>query len=66
MADNYLLFSEEIETESDEAARWIEAQLKKAVDSDEGGIHEVEIVRIIDGRRNLKNLGFQLCLALMP
>ena len=38
MADNYLLFSEEIETESDEAARWIEAQLKKAVDSDEGGI----------------------------
>ena len=25
-------------------------------DSDEGGIDEVEIVRIVDGRRNLKNL----------
>ena len=25
-------------------------------DSDEGSINEVEIVRIIDGRRNLKNL----------
>lgn len=25
-------------------------------DSDEGGIDEVEIVRIVDGRRNMKNL----------
>lgn len=25
-------------------------------DTDEGGIDEVEIVRIVDGRRNLKNL----------
>jgi toxin ParE1/3/4 len=25
-------------------------------DSDEGGIDEVVIVRIVDGRRNLKNL----------
>ena len=25
-------------------------------DNDEGGIDEVEIVRIVDGRRNLKNL----------
>jgi toxin ParE1/3/4 len=25
-------------------------------DSDDGGIDQVEIVRIVDGRRNLKNL----------
>lgn len=38
MADNHLLFSEEIETESEEAAKWIEQQLKEADESEDGGI----------------------------
>lgn len=42
MADNYLLFSEEIETESDDAAKWIENQLKKATKSEDGGICSFE------------------------
>lgn len=42
MANNYLLFSEEIETESDEAAKWLEEQLKLAESSEDGGICSYE------------------------
>jgi hypothetical protein len=38
VASNYLSFSEEIETESEEAARWIEQQLEKAESSEDGCI----------------------------
>lgn len=38
VASNHLLFSEEVETESEEAARWIEQQLQEAESSDDGGI----------------------------
>jgi len=42
MADNYFLFSEEIETESDDAAKWIEKRLEAARKDDEGGICSFE------------------------
>lgn len=38
MADNYFLFIEEIKTESDDAAKWIEKRLEAAREDDEGGI----------------------------
>lgn len=42
VANNYLLFSEEIETESEEAAKWIEKQLQAADSSEDGGICSYE------------------------
>lgn len=42
MADNYFLFSEEVKTESDDAAKWIEQRLEAARKDDEGGICSFE------------------------
>ena len=42
MANNYCLMSEQIETESEKAARWIEKQLAKAAESDEGYVCSCE------------------------
>jgi hypothetical protein len=42
VASNYLLFSEEIETESEEAAKWVEQQLHAADSSEDGGICSYE------------------------